>query len=1024
MIPPPKLDDREFDDLVAEALRLIPRYAPEWTHHNPSDPGITLIELAAWMTDLILYRLNKVPEKNYIAFLNLLGIKLKPPQAARGLLQFELVEGATRQVVPAGIQVSTPQGSDEDTIAFETARDLVVTATALDRCFSYFQGRYSDNTPHLSPLADPAKPAGQNGTNGAAAAAAGFEVFGGAERVDRFLYLSDPRFAGAGESSVLRIYLGCPERGGRDLARLLEWQYWSGDRWRDLMPAPLEVDRGEICFFGPLRFEPTTVAEIEGLWVRGRLAEVTRPEDTEIDTIRARVEVSGEGVAPDRALVNLDNDAFIHLDLGKNIYPLGKEPKVDCVFYLACDDLLRTADAEIAIDVTLADPAVVRQPNPSEDLVLSWEYYDGRRWRALGRSGPTGLRPGGADAAAFHDTTAAFTRTGIVTFRRPKDMESIEIAGEQARWIRVRMEAGDYGQAGNYTLDNDRWVFRDDRPLRPPALRGISLRAREEYRDVRHALAYNDFNFTDVTEAARTEYTIFQPFSPEGDESPAFYLGWDGLLGNEAHSVYFHMAEDLGPASMPTDGSEVVTPELLRYQAERLAAWHGEQRVVWEYSTGGGWESLAVADGTRAFTTSGFVDFVAPDDWGQARRFTEERWWLRARLEMGGFAKPPRILRVLVNVVDAHHHTTVQGEILGSSDGTPLQSYALLQTPLLEGEAIAVRERQVPPPDEARELPDGAVQPIDQEDGQGECWVLWQRVESFFESGPRSRHYTIDYQSGRVTFGDGRRGLIPPEGLNNIVARRYRVGGGSSGNVNPSTLTSLSRALAYIDSVTNPVAAAGGSDRETVAEAKERAPYTIKSRDRAVTAEDFEMLTLRASTSLARARCVPDRAGRGGVTVVVVPKAETDAEDLSRRLVPSNEILRYVKRYLDERRLVGTLLTVTKPSYVELSLKVALLRRTIGVSDRMRREIEERLRRHLHPLVGGRDGEGWPFGRAVLKTELIHLVEEVPGVEGVDSVDMLDEQKGVHVEQIRLDPDELPHLIHVHIVEKVRDEIM
>jgi hypothetical protein len=140
--------------------------------------------------------------------------------------------------------------------------------------------------------------------------------------------------------------------------------------------------------------------------------------------------------------------------------------------------------------------------------------------------------------------------------------------------------------------------------------------------------------------------------------------------------------------------------------------------------------------------------------------------------------------------------------------------------------------------------------------------------------------------------------------------------------------------------------------------------------------------------------------------------------------VPSNEVLRYVKRYLDERRLVGTLLTVTKPTYIELSLKVTLIRRTIGGSDRLRREIDERLRRFLHPLVGGRDGKGWPFGRAVLKTELIHLVEEVPGVEGVDAVDMLDEAKGVHVEQIRCDPDELPHLVHIHIVEKVRDEIM
>jgi hypothetical protein len=82
---------------------------------------------------------------------------------------------------------------------------------------------------------------------------------------------------------------------------------------------------------------------------------VTRPEETEIDTIRARVEVGGDGVPPDRARVNLDNNAFIHLDLGKNVYPFGKEPKVDCSFYMSCDDLVRTPDAEIALDIVMAE---------------------------------------------------------------------------------------------------------------------------------------------------------------------------------------------------------------------------------------------------------------------------------------------------------------------------------------------------------------------------------------------------------------------------------------------------------------------------------------------------------------------------------------------------------------------------------------------------------------------------------------------------------------------------------------------
>ena len=143
MIPSPKLDDRTFKDIVDEAVSLIPRYAPEWTNHNPADPGITLIELAAWMTDLLIYRLNQVPEKNYVAFLNLLGIKLRAPRAAKALLQFKLVDGVAKQRVPRGTQVSTPQAGDDSTVTFETARDLVVTSVALDRCFAYFDVRRS-----------------------------------------------------------------------------------------------------------------------------------------------------------------------------------------------------------------------------------------------------------------------------------------------------------------------------------------------------------------------------------------------------------------------------------------------------------------------------------------------------------------------------------------------------------------------------------------------------------------------------------------------------------------------------------------------------------------------------------------------------------------------------------------------------------------------------------------------------------------------------------------------------------------
>ncbi len=1013
MIPPPKLDDRSFQDIVEEAISMIPRYAPEWTNHNPSDPGITLIELAAWMTDLLLFRLNQVPEKNYIAFLNLLGIKLRPPRAARALLQFTVVEGSGKQKIPRATQVSTPQAGDDQTVTFETASEVVVHEVALDRCFSYFDDSYSDNSRFLTvtPGAEPTT---------------GFEVFGGAQRVERFLYLADPRFANVGEASVLRVYLGCPERGGRDLARLLEWEYWNGDRWAEMRLAPIEVDRGEVAFFGPLTFAPTTIHHIEGLWLRARLAEVPESsEDTEVDTIRARVEVVGEGLLPEKANSNLDTSAFIQLDLGKNAYPFGKDPKVDCVLYLACDELLQTADAYIGVELQLADAAAIPRPNPSEQLVLAWEYHDGKRWRHLGRTGPRGILPGAGDEFGFHDETRGISQSGTVSFRRPKDMAELEINGETKKWIRVRIEKGDYGEAGQYTLENDKWTLKDDRPLRPPALRAINFRYREDYRDVRHVLTFNDFQFSDITEVARTEFTIFQPFTPAADESPALYLGFADKLPNDLCGVYFHLDEELGLGSLPSEDAGVATPELAKLEAMRKVRWESEQRVVWEYWDGKAWEPLATNDTTAAFTSSGFVRFVGPDDWKKSMKFTEERFWIRARLEMGGYVKQPRVRRVLTNVVDAYHLETIRDETLGSSDGSPLQVFKLLRGPLLEDEVIVVRERQRPVADEVVDLGPDAVVPVDPDSATSqECWVRYKRVDSFFDSGPGSRHYTVDYVTGEIRFGDGRKGKVPPDGKNNIVAREYRIGGGSAGNVNAGTLTSLARALSYIDGVSNPLPASGGADRESVEEAKARAPFTIKSRDRAVTAEDFEMLALRASTILARAKCVPDRSNRGAVTLVLVPKSETREADLMRRLIPSNEILRYVKRYLDERKLVGTVLNVIKPRYKDLSVRVVLIRRTVGTSDRLRRDIELKLRRFLHSLIGGRDGRGWEFGRPVLKSDLVHLVEEVPGVEGVDALEIRDELRGVGVEHIRLDEDELPFLVHVHIAEKVRDEIM
>src|SRR6266487_6436917 len=92
-LQPIQLDDRNFEQLFAEARARIPVHTPEWTNFNDSDPGITIIQLFAFMTETLLYRSNRIPEANRRKFLTLLGVGLQPATPGRGLVIFRNERG-------------------------------------------------------------------------------------------------------------------------------------------------------------------------------------------------------------------------------------------------------------------------------------------------------------------------------------------------------------------------------------------------------------------------------------------------------------------------------------------------------------------------------------------------------------------------------------------------------------------------------------------------------------------------------------------------------------------------------------------------------------------------------------------------------------------------------------------------------------------------------------------------------------------------------------------------------------------
>ncbi|WP_049580071.1 putative baseplate assembly protein [Streptomyces sp. SBT349] len=405
----------------------------------------------------------------------------------------------------------------------------------------------------------------------------------------------------------------------------------------------------------------------------------------------------------------------------------------------------------------------------------------------------------------------------------------------------------------------------------------------------------------------------------------------------------------------------------------------------WEAFDGSEWRPCEVEeDGTGGLNRPGDVVVHVPAGHAQAALAGRRAGWLRCRVVAAEPGQPfysasPTVRGAeaftIGGTTEALHAETVEREVLGRSEGTPGQRFAVSRPPVL-----LVRDPFV----------------VEVSDGDG--WQEWTPVESFGGSGADHRHIRLDATTGEVAFGPAVRepdgslrhyGAVPPKGAH-IRVRRYRTGGGRRGNVARGALTVLRTSIPYVSRVENREAASGGVDGETMESARLRAPLHLRAQDRAVTAADYELIARQAAPSAARIRCVPAGDGEeaGGVRVLVVPAVVADDGHRLRfeQLVPPDEMLAGIAAHLDTRRPVGARLLVQPPYYQGVTV-VARLTATPGTAaGRLRERALDALYRYVNPVTGGPHGDGWPFGRPVQTGEAYSVLQRVPGVELVDDV--------------------------------------
>ena len=293
----PLIDPRDRRQLAEQTTALAQQYTGWRPDLLVPDAGQALIGVFARFAELVVARVNRAPERNYFAFLNLIGTQPAPPLPARVPLTFTLVERSPADaVIPAGIQVAAlPLEGEEDEVVFETDLPLVATRAQLMAAFvgDTENDRYSDRTRQASTAeGDP------------------FDPFVGDQPAPHQLLIAcDPVLTSPGAKDVTLV-LSTPH-GTVLQSWPVSWAYWDGARWAPAAStATVRADTWQVALTGLPQLVPHQVNGISAGWVRAQLDMPLTPGES--------------GLAPESVAVG----GRVPQDEVAGLYPFGETSQV------------------------------------------------------------------------------------------------------------------------------------------------------------------------------------------------------------------------------------------------------------------------------------------------------------------------------------------------------------------------------------------------------------------------------------------------------------------------------------------------------------------------------------------------------------------------------------------------------------------------------------------------------------------------------------------------------------------------
>lgn len=468
----------------------------------------------------------------------------------------------------------------------------------------------------------------------------------------------------------------------------------------------------------------------------------------------------------------------------------------------------------------------------------------------------------------------------------------------------------------------------------------------------------------------------FEPFGARPAAGAALFIGFSGAADVRESFTLLFQASAINEAPAPVSAGGTDPERLLPLPA-----------LEWSVLDGGSYVSIEpIRDETAALGVTGLVELRAPPRWragdpaGVLR--PQPLRWLRVLLVDGRYQRAPRLAQVFVNAARASAGRTVFGENLVDMPDAQRRRFTLSQRPVLP-DSLSIEVEEGPADDIAA-------------DTSGRRFRKWQRVDDLSTAAPDERVYALDPINGIVSFGDDVHGRSVPEGFGNVRAVKYRVGGSAAEHVAAKAIAALISTAPGVTSVSNPLNASGGTDAEPQSDALRRGPEEIRARGRAVTVADYALYARQVSgAEVARAQAVaachaqfPGASMPGVVSVFVLPPERNG-------VVPDADVetLRSVASELTANVApAGVVVVAAVPRFQQIAVRVAVDVNTDVDSTLAVREVARALDDYLHPLRGGADGQGWPFGGEIRYDGLVRTVmaAQLNGRPAVRSVRTLD----------------------------------